>query len=454
MNDIRYFTILGERCSGTHFLQHAILQNFHLSYVKGEKHFFGNREFRNLLRQTDSANSLNGFASGVLDKSGNLAQFTTASPPQIFESQGVAESVGRSKSAIFGRDEVSYENTTASPPQIFESRTKMSLHEKQMYQIDAIPPNEILTICIVRDPVEWIDSFFKRKHHVPPENREPIERFLSSEFYSIYEEPPKKGEEIMEDRNWQTKERYRDLFELRRLKCQYLCDATNHTAGRYFFLRYEDLRDHYESTLETIQTQFQLLRKSTKSQGVAESSGRSKSSIFGRDKNSDGFASGVSSYSCELCSPEYFTVSYENRTNVNSKIYGGEAVVNSKICGGEAVADSKIYGGEAVADSKIYGGEAVANSKIYGGEAVVDSKIYGGEAVVNYSACAAEPEAVGVRGNSGERSSSGFIPTPKYKGTYHVLYEKKPVLLSDTIQTYIWENVDVEQESRMGYVKP
>ena len=30
--------------------------------------------------------------------------------------QGVAESEGRSKSAIFGRDAVSYENTTASPP--------------------------------------------------------------------------------------------------------------------------------------------------------------------------------------------------------------------------------------------------------------------------------------------------------------------------------------------------
>ena len=41
-------------------------------------------------------------------------------------------------------------------------------------------------------------------------------------------------------------------------------------------------------------------------QGVAESSVRSKSA------NSDGFASGVSSYSCELRSPEYFTVSYEN----------------------------------------------------------------------------------------------------------------------------------------------
>lgn len=243
MDDIRYFTILGERCSGTHFLQHAILQNFHLSYIKGEKHFFGNREFRE-----------KGHTEGL------------------------------------------------------------SLHEKQMYERDCIPANELLTICIVRDPVEWMDSFYKRKHHVPPENREPIDRFLSCEFYSIYEEPPKKDKEIMEDRNWQTKERYRDLFELRKLKCQYLCDTTKHTTGRYFFLRYEDLRDHYDTTLEAIQTQFQLRRK--------------------------------------------------------------------------------------CADSN-------------------------------------EP--------------SKFIRTPKYKGTYNALYEKKPVLLPNTVREYIWTKLDVEQESRMGY---
>jgi len=245
MADIRYFTILGERCSGTHFLQHAILQNFHISYVKGEKHFFGNREFRDTL--------------------------------EIIPEQ-------------------------------------MSLHEKQMIHIDSIPPSELLTICIVRDPVEWVDSFFKRKHHVPPENREPIERFLSCEFYSIYEEPPKKHMEIMEDRNWLTKERYRNLFELRRMKNKYLLDkVSSDTTNRFFFLRYEDLRDNYENTLENIQKQFHLYLK---------------------------------------------------------------------------------------------------------------------------------------------YPLLPFVKTPKYKGTFHALYEKKPVLLPDNIRAHIWDNVDIEQESSIGYFPP
>jgi hypothetical protein len=190
---IRYFTILGERCSGTHFLQHAILSNFDgLTYLKGEKHFFGNKEFR--------------------DKRGG-------------------------------------------------DPATMTLHEKQMLEIDRVSPDELLVVSIVRHPVEWVDSFYKRKHHVPPQNREPAKRFMTCEFYSIYEEGPRKGMEIMEDRNWRTKERYRHLFELRAEKIAYLREEVPKRAKHHWFLRYEDLRDDYQTTLEKIESQFGLRRK-------------------------------------------------------------------------------------------------------------------------------------------------------------------------------------------------
>jgi hypothetical protein len=239
--NIQYFTILGERCSGTHFLQHAILKHFAISYKKGEKHFFGNKEFRDVR------------------------------PPDI-------------------------------PPE------KMSLHEKQMNEIDQIPPEELLVIALVRDPVEWVDSFYKRKHHVPKCNREPFSHFVSCEFYSVYEEGPLKYSEILEDRNWLTKERYKNLFELRKRKCQYMLDELPKRYPNSIFLRYEDLRDDYEPTLERIRNQFHLERK---------------------------------------------TETYE--------------------------------------------------------------------------------------------------PIRKYKGTYNALYEKKPVLLNAEERQYIWANVDIEQETRMGY---
>jgi hypothetical protein len=39
----------------------------------------------------------------------------------------------------------------------------------------------------------------------------------------------------------------------------------------------------------------------------------------------------------------------------------------------------------------------------------------------------------------------------KYKGTFNALYSKKPILLSDEIQEYIKQNVDLEQERQLGY---
>jgi len=42
MSEIKYFTILGERCSGTKFLEAAIVKNFNLkiTWEYNWKHFF------------------------------------------------------------------------------------------------------------------------------------------------------------------------------------------------------------------------------------------------------------------------------------------------------------------------------------------------------------------------------------------------------------------------------
>ena len=243
-NHIKYFTIFGERCTGTHFLQHAILKNFDIAYLKGEKHFFGHRELRNL-----------------------------SSVP----------------------------NDT------------LTTREKELKVFDNTNKDEMIAFAIIRDPVEWIDSFFKRPHHVPTENRKTAERFITSEFYSIYEEGFSKNQEIMDDRNWLTKERYRDIFELRKWKCEYMLNILPNQYKHFYFIRYEDLRDNYMETLDKIRVFFD-----------------------------------TSGLKCKKTSNEY------------------ESVV-------------------------------------------------------------------------------------KYKGTYNALYEKKQVMLSNTIQQYIQEHVDAQQENEMGY---
>jgi len=170
------FSIFGERCSGTHFVKFAIMQNFHIENTDVNKHFFGinnDSDFENKIHNT-------------------------------------------------------------------------------------------LYICVVRHPIDWIDSFFKRHHHVPPENLESIDAFLSNNFYSIHEVGENINKEIIEDRHLITKERYKNIFELRKTKMDYFLNIIPTKAKHFMILRYEDLRDKYEETLDKIANEFNLVKKHDK----------------------------------------------------------------------------------------------------------------------------------------------------------------------------------------------
>jgi len=132
-------------------------------------------------------------------------------------------------------------------------------HENDIYSEKEI--NSTIIICLVRDPVEWIDSFFKRLHHVPSINRRNIDNFVKNEWYSIYEEGEKKNQEIMEDRNMYTNQRYKNIFGLRKTKQDYFLKTVKDKFKHVLILKYEDLRDNYEATLENIKNRFQLEQK-------------------------------------------------------------------------------------------------------------------------------------------------------------------------------------------------
>lgn len=171
--EIKYVSILGERCSGTTFVHYALMWNFGLTYYTTyRKHFFGH--------------------------------------------------------------------------------TINELQEDKMA--------ETLLISVVRHPLDWVDSFFKRHHHVPRHNFQKIYNFINNEFYSIYELAPRIGQEIMEDRHIITKERYRNIFELRKTKIDYMMNEIPKLVPNHLILRYEDLRDDFDNTLDKIAAQFKLTR--------------------------------------------------------------------------------------------------------------------------------------------------------------------------------------------------
>jgi hypothetical protein len=169
---IKYFTIYGERCSGTNFLEKSIKENFELevTWKYGWKHFFGHYNFNN-------------------------------------------------------NDE----------------------------------ENQTLFICIIRNPIEWINSLYNDKHHIPKENSKDIDKFLFNTFYSVKNFDT--NEEIIEDRNMITKERYKNIFELRKVKNDFLIIKLPKLVKNCILIKYEDLRDNFYNIMYYLQSTFNLIKK-------------------------------------------------------------------------------------------------------------------------------------------------------------------------------------------------
>ena len=169
---VKYFTIMGERCSGTTFLEQAIKKNFELEFIwhYGYKHFYGHYNYNK-------------------------------------------------KNPIIQNDD------------------------------------EVLFLGIIREPISWINSFYDKKYHIPNKNKKNIKSFLFNEFYSIDDN----NNEILEDRNYENNERYKNIFEMRYLKNKYLIDHSKKVKN-YILIRYEDLKYNYINLLNFIQTKFNLKR--------------------------------------------------------------------------------------------------------------------------------------------------------------------------------------------------
>ena len=111
-----------------------------------------------------------------------------------------------------------------------------------------------LFIGIIRNPIYWINSFSKELHHVPKENKT-INNFLSKEFYSVEENSENI---ILKDLNWKTVNKYKNIFELRKMKNFYLLNVMKKKVKNYILINYESLLYNYEFTLNFIKNKFNL----------------------------------------------------------------------------------------------------------------------------------------------------------------------------------------------------
>ena len=101
--------------------------------------------------------------------------------------------------------------------------------------------DDTLFIGIVRNLEDWINSLYREKHHLPEQLRENIDTYLNDTFYSIDDN----NSEIMSDRNIDTGERYKNIFELRLVKNKYLIEKMPKLVKNYCLITHDDLVDSF-----------------------------------------------------------------------------------------------------------------------------------------------------------------------------------------------------------------
>lgn len=121
--------------------------------------------------------------------------------------------------------------------------------------------DDVLFVCIVRELPDWINSFYRTLHHVPhiskkTSDNEKINELLNEEFYSTVGK-----NEIMEDRNIYTGERYKNIFELRHTKMKWMIDDLPNKVKNYIFIRHEDLVNNFDEILLKIKDKGLEVRK-------------------------------------------------------------------------------------------------------------------------------------------------------------------------------------------------
>lgn len=115
--------------------------------------------------------------------------------------------------------------------------------------------SETLFLTITRNPYDWIGAMYKAPHNIAQENRTNIYSMISNEWISIHNKSQK---EVMEDRDYTNNERYKNIFEMRCCKLDYLINILPNYISNYIIITYENFLNNQDMILNLISTHFKL----------------------------------------------------------------------------------------------------------------------------------------------------------------------------------------------------
>jgi hypothetical protein len=142
--------------------------------------------------------------------------------------------------------------------------------------------NDTLFVCIVRDPIDWLNSLYKTPHHLINRNTITLKNFLNCKVVSfrrngnafnqcrqekafINENGDRtykdgglvtnntyQGNEIYKDRNMFTDRKFESILELRHAKLRFFFKIMPKLVENCIIVKYEDFLKKFRRTMNTI----------------------------------------------------------------------------------------------------------------------------------------------------------------------------------------------------------
>ena len=117
-----------------------------------------------------------------------------------------------------------------------------------------VDAKETLFFAITRNPYDWIMAMSKQPYHLPTENKKSIKNLLSNEWVSIDDY----RKEIKEDRHYLIGRKYKNIFEMRKNKLQYMINYMPRLCNNLCVTTYEHITDNASSSTQILSKYFGL----------------------------------------------------------------------------------------------------------------------------------------------------------------------------------------------------
>ena len=109
--------------------------------------------------------------------------------------------------------------------------------------------NNTIFFCISRNVFDWCTAMHQEPHHVKHMKIKGKKQFLTETWHSEHISPTLG--EIIEDRNYKTGKKYKNIFELRSMKLKYM-HSVKRIQNNTYNLTYENLCDNYDNEINKI----------------------------------------------------------------------------------------------------------------------------------------------------------------------------------------------------------